>query len=319
MDLSYINFEPRQRGLLGVEKVTLAYTLLTTAVIGLVWGDMNAPLQLIMGRAFIIVGMALTVATYCVVPTRATMLLRYIYPLSLLAYWYPDTYEFCQLFPNLDHLFAAADQAIFGCQPSLMFHSVMPSKLWSELFHLGYFSYYPMIALTVLVPLFVDRPRFGRTAFVVLTSFFLYYLIYLFLPVAGPQYYFRAIGVDAAMQGNFAHLGEYFRTHTEMLPSPGTDGFFRELVESAQESGERPTAAFPSSHVGISTVLMTILWKDNHRRLWLAMLPLYVLLCGATVYIEAHYFVDVVGGLLTAFLFYWGSNRLYPYMERIRF
>ena len=247
------------------------------------------------------------------------MLLRYIYPLSLLAYWYPDTYEFCQLFPNLDHLFAAADQAIFGCQPSLMFHSVMPSKLWSELFHLGYFSYYPMIALTVLVPLFVDRPRFGRTAFVVLTSFFLYYLIYLFLPVAGPQYYFRAIGVDAAMQGNFAHLGEYFRTHTEMLPSPGTDGFFRELVESAQESGERPTAAFPSSHVGISTVLMTILWKDNHRRLWLAMLPLYVLLCGATVYIEAHYFVDVVGGLLTAFLFYWGSNRLYPYMERIRF
>ena len=104
-----------------------------------------------------------------------------------------------------------------------------------------------------------------------------------------------------------------------MLPSPGTDGFFRELVESAQESGERPTAAFPSSHVGISTVLMTILWKDNHRRLWLAMLPLYVLLCGATVYIEAHYFVDVVGGLLTAFLFYWGSNRLYPHMERIRF
>ena len=187
MDLSYINFEPRQRGLLGVEKVTLTYTLFTTAVIGLVWGDMNAPLQLIMGRAFIIVGMALTVATYCVVPTRATMLLRYIYPLSLLAYWYPDTYEFCQLFPNLDHLFAAADQAIFGCQPSLVFHSVMPSKLWSELFHLGYFSYYPMIALTVLVPLFVDRPRFGRTAFVVLTSFFLYYLIYLFLPVAGPQ------------------------------------------------------------------------------------------------------------------------------------
>ena len=103
MDLSFINFEPRQRGLLGVEKITLGYTLLTAAIIGLVWSDMTAPLQLICGRAFIVIGMALTIATYYFVPTRATLTLRYIYPLSLLAYWYPDTYEFCQLFPNLDH------------------------------------------------------------------------------------------------------------------------------------------------------------------------------------------------------------------------
>ena len=319
MDLSYLNLLPRQRGLLGVEKVTLAYTLFTAAIIGIVWPYMTSPLPLICGRAFILVGMTIAIALYQVVPTRATLLLRYIYPLSLLAYWYPDTYEFCQLIPNLDYLFAAADLALFGCQPSLTFHELLPSKLWSELFHLGYFSYYPMIAITVLVPLFTDRRRFGRTAFVVLTSFFLYYLIYLFLPVTGPQYYFHAIGVDAAMQGHLAHLGDYFRTHTAMLPSPGPDGFFRQLVESAQESGERPTAAFPSSHVGISTLLMIILWKDRRRKLWLILLPFYVLLCCATVYIEAHYFVDVIGGLITAFLFYWLTNRLYPHMEHIRF
>ncbi len=159
--------------------------------------------------------MALTVATYCVVPTRATMLLRYIYPLSLLAYWYSrHLTSFASSSPDLDHLFAAADQAIFGCQPSLVFHSVMPSRSYgANSSHLGYFSYYPMIALTVLVPLFVDRPRFGRTAFVVLTSFFLYYLIYLFLPVAGPQYYFRAIGVDAAMQET-SHTSANISAHT---------------------------------------------------------------------------------------------------------
>lgn len=42
-------------------------------------------------------------------PNKYILLLRYIFPLSLLGYWYPDTYEFCQLFPNLDYLFAAAD------------------------------------------------------------------------------------------------------------------------------------------------------------------------------------------------------------------
>lgn len=317
MDLNFIGMASRQRGLLGVEKVTLGYTLLTALVVLIVWGRLTAPWQLLHGRALIVAGLAITCLVYRTAPCRLTLLLRYFYPLSLLAYWYPDTYEFCRLFPNLDHVFAAADLALFGCQPSLTFSRLLPSKLWSELFHMGYFAYYPMIALTILVPLFTDKSRFGRTAFVVLASFFLYYLIYLFLPVTGPQYYFHAIGIEAAQQGHFAHVGDYFRTHTDMLDSPGPDGFFRELVESAQESGERPTAAFPSSHVGISTILMFLMWRNKRVLVW-AMLPVYVLLCCSTVYIEAHYAVDVIGGLLTAVLFYCLTDRLYPRLEHIR-
>lgn len=316
MDLNIIGQTPRQRGLLGVEKVTLGYTIFTTLVIFLVWGRMTAPSQLIYGRALVVAGIAATCLVYRMAPCRLTLLLRYFFPLSLLAYWYPDTYEFCQLFPNLDHVFAAADLMLFGFQPSISFSRTVSAKLWSELFHMAYFSYYPLIALTILVPLFTDTRKFGRTAFIVLTSFFLYYLIYLFLPVAGPQYYFHAIGLDAAQNGVYPHIGDYFRTHTEMLGPAGTDGFFRELVESAQESGERPTAAFPSSHVGISTILMLLL-RDNKRAVMWCVMPLYVLLCCSTVYIEAHYFVDVVGGLATAFVFYWATARLYPKMERI--
>ncbi len=317
MDLNLIERQPRQNGLLGVEKATLLYTIFTTAVLLLVWKQMTAPWQLLHGRALVVGGIAATIAIYRVLPCRATLLLRYIFPLSLLAYWYPDTYEFCQIFPNLDHLFATADLTLFGSQPSLTFHEMMPSKLWSELFHMGYFAYYPMIALTVLVPLFTDCSRFGRTAFVVMASFFLYYLIYLFLPVAGPQYYFHAIGIEAAQNGVFAQIGDYFRTHTDMLASPGPEGFFRGLVESAQENGERPTAAFPSSHVGISTILMLLMWRNKRVLMW-CMLPFYVLLCCATVYIEAHYLIDVFGGLATAFLFYWATDRLYPHVETIR-
>lgn len=286
-----------------VEWVTLAYTLFTTLLIVLFWSQMGNPLQLLEGRCMVVGGMALLWLFYHLRPNKYILLLRYIFPLSLLGYWYPDTYEFCQLFPNLDYLFAAADHALFGCQPSITFAQWLPQKVWSELFHMGYFAYYPLIFLTVLAPLFTDRSQFSRTAFVVLASFFLYYLIYLFLPVAGPQYYFHAVGTDVIQSAHFPQLGNYFRYHTELSPSPGPDGFFRELVENTQKTGERPTAAFPSSHVGMSTVLMLLLWR-NRRYLFAIAFPFYIFLCCATVYIQAHYLVDVFGGLVTALIFF---------------
>ena len=295
-----------------IEYATLAYTLFTALLILLFWQRMNNPWQLIEGRAFVVGGMLLLGLFDYLRPNKYILFLRYLFPLSLLGYWYPDTYEFCQLFPNLDYVFAAADYSLFGCQPSLTFSQWLPQKVWSELFHMGYFSYYLLIVMTVLTPLFTDKKQFSRTAFVVLASFFLYYLIYLFLPVAGPQYYFHAVGTDVIQSGHFPQLGDYFRYHTELAPSPGPEGFFRELVETTQKSGERPTAAFPSSHVGASTVLMLLLWRLR-RPLFCLALPFYFFLCCATVYIQAHYLVDVFGGLVTAVIFFCATDKFYTW------
>lgn len=301
---------PTLRRMLPIEAVTLTYTIFTALLIVLLWQRIDDPLRLLEGRAFVVLGMAILALIHKHHPNAWTMFLRYLFPLSLLGYWYPDTYEFCQLFPNLDHVFASADQTLFGCQPSIRFSQMLPQKVWSELFHMGYFSYYPLIFATVLLPLATKREQFARTAFIVLTAFFLYYLIYLFLPVAGPQYYFQAVGFDVIETAKFPELGDYFRTHTELAPSPGPDGFFRNLVEATQASGERPTAAFPSSHVGMSTVLMILLWQ-NRRWMFCVAAPFYFFLCCATVYIQAHYLVDVFGGLVTAFVFYELCNRLW--------
>ena len=295
-----------------IEYATLAYTIFTALLILLFWQRINNPWQLMEGRAFVVGGMLLLGFFDYLRPNKYILFLRYLFPLSLLGYWYPDTYEFCQLFPNLDYVFAAADYSLFGCQPSLTFSQWLPQKVWSELFHMGYFSYYLLIVMTVLTPLFTDKKQFSRTAFVVLASFFLYYLIYLFLPVAGPQYYFHAVGTDVIQSGHFPQLGDYFRYHTELAPSPGPEGFFRELVEATQKSGERPTAAFPSSHVGASTVLMFLLWRLR-RPLFCLALPFYFFLCCATVYIQAHYLVDVFGGLVTAVIFFCATDRFYTY------
>jgi len=229
----------------------------------------------------------------------------------LLAYWYPDTFEFNRLFPNLDHWFAIAEQWFFGCQPALLFAQEFPQRLVSEFLNLGYFSYYPMIA-SVALWYFIRRPElFQKWAFVLSASFFIYYLIYIFLPVAGPQFYFPAIGEANVLQGNFPAIGDYFNYHQELLPSGNeAGGFFYSLVESSQSVGERPTAAFPSSHVGISTILMFMAWRGS-KRLFGWLFPFYVLLCIATVYIQAHYVIDAVAGFISAFLIYAFTSWIY--------
>ena len=275
-------------------------------------------------------------------------LLRVGGQLGWLYYWYPDIYEFNRIRTNLDHLFAAADQWLFGCQPSITFSQWLSGGLWSELFNLGYWSYYPMMALLVLVVFWERRkveahphplPREGgpnklqstlspsqerenqtaswqsatntpplggdggglqTVATVILASFFLYYLVFLLLPVAGPQFYFQAVGVDEILAGHFPALGTYFSSHTEMLPAPGNpDGFFYQLVTHSQAAGERPIAAFPSSHIGVSTIVLLL---SRRYVPWLTkyLFPFWFLLCCATVYIQAHYLVDAIAGLLSA-------------------
>jgi membrane-associated phospholipid phosphatase len=146
---------------------------------------------------------------------------------------------------------------------------------------------------------------------VVTAGFFAYYVIYLFLPVAGPQFYFGVIDPSLVPHGPFPAIGAYFNLHPD-APIVGNDvpGLFQWFVELAHEGGERPVAAFPSSHVGMATVIM-ILFLRLKPAVFYVMLPLYILLCGATVYIGAHYLVDIFGGWATGFLFFILFDRLY--------
>ena len=293
------------KGLLTVEWVILGYLLLTLLFIFFTYTKIQNPEALIWGRIKVV---ALTVATwfvYRMLPCRFTLFCRIAVQMLLLSWWYPDTYELNKVLPNLDHLFAGYEQYLFGCQPSLLFSQAVSHPIFSELMHLGYASYFPMIALVTLFFFFWRYEEFNQTVFVILTSFFLYYVIFIFLPVTGPQYYYAAVGLDDIAQGIFPNLHDYFATHDEALPMPGNpQGFFYQCVENAHVTGERPTAAFPSSHVGISTILLFLAWRARNRWLFYGILPFYVLMCLATVYIRAHYAIDVIGGWISAVVFY---------------
>jgi len=293
------------KGLLAVEWIALAYLLFTVLMMAFMWTKMQHAEPLLWGRfRFLTTTLALW-AVYRMVPCRLTLFFRIAVQMIFLSWWYPDTYELNRNLPNLDHLFAAADQAVFGFQPALLFSEKMPWGWFSEIMCMSYVSYFPLMALVLIYYFLARYNEFRQAAFILLGSFFIYYVIFVLLPVTGPQYYYLAAGTDNIAAGTFPHLGDWFYSHYERMAPPGwTDGFFYHLLEAAHDAGERPTAAFPSSHVGITTVVTLLALHTRSRRLVATVLPFYILMCFATVYIMAHYAVDVAGGLVTGAVFY---------------
>ena len=290
----------------------LAYWLLTTLIIVVCYTKVQNPEAMLWGRVRILFTTAALYAVYRMLPCRLTRLARIGVQLAFLSWWYPDTYELNRMLPNLDHVFATWEQLLFGCQPALLFSQLtahlptLVSNIFSELMDLGYASYYPMIATVIIYYFFFRYKEFQRAAFIVLAAFFIFYVVFIVVPVTGPTFYYQAVGVDNVAQGIFPNLGSYFNLHQECMPSPGyTDGIFYHLVENAKAAGERPTAAFPSSHVGISTILMFLAWHTRERRLFFVLLPFFVLLCISTVYIQAHYAIDALAGLLSGTIIYY--------------
>ena len=304
LDIFRIEKKPR-KGLLAVEWVIMCYLLLTLLLMLFTFTKVQNPEQMLWGRFRIVMLTLAMWLVYRLIPCRFTLFCRIVLQLALLSWWYPDTYEFNRMFPNLDHLFAGYEQQLFGFQPALVFSQKMTHPVFSELMHLGYVSYFPLITLVTLFYFLCRYAEFERATFIILTSFFIYYVIFIFLPVAGPQFYYLAAGMENIANGVFPDVGRYFADHQEMVTLPGyQDGLFYHLVEEAHAAGERPTAAFPSSHVGITTILMFLAWRTRNKLLFWGMMPFYVLMCLATVYILAHYAIDVIGGWVSAAVIY---------------
>lgn len=304
-ELLTIEKKPK-KGLLAMEWVVLAYMLLTFLIIFLCYTKVINPHAMIWGRIRILVTTLLMWGVYRMIPCRLIMIIRIVVQMAFLSWWYPDTYEINRILPNFDPFFASLEQQVFGCQPALLFSQYFTHPVFSELMDLGYASYYPLIAVVCFFYAFCRYKQLQECVFILMASFITYYVIFIILPVTGPMFYYKAVGVEQIAKGVFPSVGDYFYFHQDYLTTPGwKDGFFYQMVVAAHDAGERPTAAFPSSHVGITTILMWLAWQARSKKLFLFLLPFYVLMCFATVYIQAHYAIDAIAGLITGTAFYW--------------
>ena len=192
-----IEKNPR-KGLYPLEWVVLVYMALTLLLVLFCTTKVQNPDAMVWGRvriAALAVGMWVV---YRLVPCRLTQFLRVLFQMLLLGWWYGDTYNLNTLFANQDHIVASWDQAIFGFQPALRFAEVYPQAWISEILEIAYACYFPVIIMVCVFYFFARYKEFERCCFIVMASFFTYYIIFDLFPVTGPMYYFHAIGLDKA-------------------------------------------------------------------------------------------------------------------------
>ena len=211
---------------------------------------------------------------------------------ALMTFLYKETAMLNTLiFPKIDEFLSNLDQNIFKFQPSIEFSKHFNSLFFSELFYFGYFCYYllPLVVFGILYKFLPQKiEEFG---FILITSFLLYYFIFILIPAEGPQFYFPF--PDNTIEAK---------------------GIFGNMVKLIQKNGEVPTAAFPSSHVGISWIVIFWLYQ-NFKKSVKYFIPFVVLLMFSTVYIKAHYFVDVVAGFISAPIVFFLTFKFYKFLN----
>ncbi len=177
---------------------------------------------------------------------------------------------------------------LLGGSPALVLARHLPWRPLSELLHLAYLSYYPIIYIPPAVLWWEARRRqargavtgasdpqaaFATSAFTVLLAFVLCYAVFVFFPVQGPWYTW--------------HTGD-----------PGTlplAGLVRAFVQGLLVAGSSRGTAFPSSHVAVSVAQTLVLGQVAPRLAWVAG-PATLLLAIGAVYGGYHYGVDAMAG-----------------------
>ncbi len=239
-------------------------------------------------------------------PRKWLDFLRHFYPVLLYTWFFAQTGWLNRMFFHeyMDPTVLGWDQALFGCQPSLVSMDRLPFLAVSELFYAAYFSYYVMIA-GVGVALFVrQRQEFFHYVSVVSFVFYICYLLYILLPVIGPPALF-------GQAPGYAPSEEIQRLAASYpYPDAVKVGLFFHLMAWIYRVFDSPGAAIPSSHVAVAVCTVFFSFKYLRPIRWFH-LALAILLCLATVYCRYHYAVDVLAGLATAALLIPLGNWLY--------
>lgn len=172
-----------------------------------------------------------------------------------------------------DAVVQSVEATLFGGQISYEWIRNYPSRFWSGLLHLAYFSYYPIVIAGPVLLVARGKRSEGRSVILAtMIAFVVCYVWFVLYPVAGPNY-------------TFAHP-----------TGPVREVWSARLVYGVLAGGSSFGAAFPSSHVA-ATVAATIgLW-----RVWKSLAAWFVfpaaLLTVGTIYCQMHYGVDATSGL----------------------
>ncbi len=274
-----------------IDLLFLGFLLITTILLVCSWNQTQNVLDLLLIRGVIFLVSLGFIFLNPIIKSALFNLFRNIYPVLFAGYFYTETVHYNKfLFDNLDWIFIQMDQWIFGFQPSIEFSNYFSSPWFTELMYFGYFAFYFIILGFIFITYFKMKTIFLESVFKVTFSLLFFYFIFALFPSAGPQF--------------------YFDVSERAVPTNGY--LFQKIMHAIQNGAEQPTGAFPSSHVGV-TIIILLLARKTLPLFFKICVPLTIILILSTVYIKAHYVVDAIFGLLIAPIILYLADFVYHY------
>lgn len=200
-------------------------------------------------------------------------LLRDWYPLIIVTFLYEETGHLNQIvFKGFwDTFIFNLEQKAFGVDLGLVLYKFFGSRIINEIMYMSYFAYYLIIPVMGFLIYRHNRKMFHYFLISLMTTYYICYLFYIFVPIAGPFEY-------------------------EHLKINGI--IFDKIIHFFYKHGELPGSAMPSSHVAIA--LIVLIYSKITENYFYIFLVIFILLTLSTMYLRYHYFVDVEAGILTA-------------------
>jgi membrane-associated phospholipid phosphatase len=274
-----------------VDKVVLAYMLLTGVLIAVCYRAVPYAAALLLAK---VLG-ALLIALAVRFPHRLGLLFHHWYPLPYVGACYK---EMAILIPAIrrsdaDRWLADLDYAFWGANPTVWLERIQSRSL-TEVLQILYSLFVP--AVLVIAFVLWHRRRYAEFrvyAFLIALGFLASYLGYFLVPARGPRFL-------------LAHL-----QHTRL------EGLW--LFYGLQSGLDRLESAhydcFPSGH----TELTILAWWSSRvfsRRIFAAYFVYTLGIIFATVYLRYHYTIDLLAGMVLAAILIAAAPVLYRRLQK---
>lgn len=242
-----------------------------------------------------IVAIILVIVLFLDNKTRPILkIIRYFYFLPLLFYFISEgDYMNNLFFPDLDKFMTNFEITIFSVLPGVWLSDILKFKWLADLMSLIYLSYF-LLCFYFLVRVYSKHNnQFGLIVFLICMTYYILFIVYIFCPVAGPQYYLVPPDNQIPAGGIFRNFTHWLLIHIDISAS-----------------------AFPSSNALILSLISYLVYL-NMRPFLKYILPIAFLIVIATIYLKIHYTIDVIAGVLSFPAIYWLSSRTYEWINNI--
>ncbi len=195
------------------------------------------------------------------------------------------------------------DGFLFGTQPTIWAQKIF-SPLLTDIMSFSYALYFALpLALMFFLSLANKRNYFRSMVLALSFTFVIGFLCYTFFPCSPPRFYIEHLYTDPhRLSGIF---------------------LFNQLQGMWDNLSVVSGGAFPSLHVGISSVALIYAYKyRNLSRLytviWYLYIPLVTSLWFSTVYLRHHWVIDIFAGWAVAIGSYFLAERLLKVWLKLR-